>query len=76
MFQPSAIALTLALLPLASLAQPAPAPAGTVACPALLQHTLPRLQDEKPQPLCQYAGKVLLVVNTASFCGFTPQYQG
>jgi hypothetical protein len=49
MFQPSAIALTLALLPLASLAQPAPAPAGTVACPALLQHTLPRLQDEKPQ---------------------------
>ena len=76
MFQPSAIALTLALLPLSSLAQPAPAPAGTVACPALLQHTLPRLQDEKPQPLCQYAGKVLLVVNTASFCGFTPQYQG
>jgi hypothetical protein len=32
------------------------------ACPALLQHTMPRLQDGKPQPLCQYAGKVLLVV--------------
>jgi hypothetical protein len=47
-----------------------------VACPALLQHTFPRLQDEKPQPLCQYSGKVLLVVNTASFCGFTPQYEG
>ncbi len=47
-----------------------------VACPALLQHSLPRLQDDKPQPLCQYAGKVLLVVNTASFCGFTPQYEG
>lgn len=46
------------------------------ACPALLQHTFPRLQDEKPQNLCQYAGKVLLVVNTASFCGFTPQYEG
>ena len=46
------------------------------ACPALLQHTFARLQDEKPQPLCQYAGKVLLVVNTASFCGFTPQYAG
>ncbi len=45
-------------------------------CPALLQHTFDRLQDEKPQPLCQYAGKVLLVVNTASFCGFTGQYQG
>ncbi len=46
------------------------------ACPALLQHTVPRLQDEKPQALCQYAGKVLVVVNTASFCGFTPQYAG
>ncbi|MET0543610.1 MAG: glutathione peroxidase [Variovorax sp.] len=46
------------------------------ACPAILQHTFPRLQDEKPQNLCQYAGKVVLVVNTASFCGFTPQYKG
>lgn len=44
------------------------------ACPPLLQHTLPRLQDEKPQSLCQYRGRVLLVVNTASYCGFTPQY--
>jgi glutathione peroxidase len=46
------------------------------ACPALLQHSANRLQDDKPQPLCQYAGKVLLVVNTASFCGYTPQYEG
>jgi glutathione peroxidase len=46
------------------------------ACPALLQHTLPRLQDEKPQSLCQYAGRVVLVVNTASYCGFTGQYKG
>jgi glutathione peroxidase len=45
-------------------------------CPALLQHTLPRLQDGQPQPLCQYAGKVLLVVNTASYCGFTSQFEG
>lgn len=52
------------------------APAAAPACPALLQHTLLRLQDEKPQALCQYAGRVLLVVNTASFCGFTPQYEG
>jgi glutathione peroxidase len=61
-------------------ATPAPAaaaaPATAAACPAVLQHTFPRLQDEKPQPLCQYAGRVLLVVNTASFCGFTPQYEG
>jgi glutathione peroxidase len=45
-------------------------------CPALLQHTINRLQDDKPQPLCQFSGKVLLVVNTASQCGYTPQYQG
>ncbi len=48
----------------------------TPACPALLNHSFPRLQDEKPQSLCQYSGKVLLVVNTASYCGFTPQYKG
>jgi glutathione peroxidase len=45
-------------------------------CPKVLQHTVGRLQDEKPQALCQYAGQVVLVVNTASFCGFTPQYKG
>jgi glutathione peroxidase len=45
-------------------------------CPALLNHTLPRLQDEQPQNLCQYAGKVVLAVNTASACGYTPQYEG
>ena len=45
-------------------------------CPRLLQHTVARLQDEKPQALCQYAGQVVVVVNTASFCGFTPQYKG
>ncbi|MBT9494275.1 MAG: glutathione peroxidase [Paucibacter sp.] len=53
----------------------APAAAATAACPVLLQREMPRLQDEKPQALCQYAGKVLLVVNTASFCGFTSQYK-
>ncbi len=64
------IAATPALVP-----APAVSPAAVV-CPLLLQHTVPRLQDEAPQSLCQYAGKVLLIVNTASFCGFTPQYEG
>lgn len=54
----------------------AAAPEATAAgCPELLQHRLPRLQDEQPVDLCRYAGQVLLVVNTASHCGFTPQYQ-
>ena len=58
-------------------AQASPAKgAAAVACPAILNHTFDRLQDEKPQSLCQYAGQVVLVVNTASFCGFTPQYKG
>ena len=50
-----------------------PAPAS---CPALLKQSFKRLQDEAPQDLCQYAGKVVLVVNTASKCGYTKQYEG
>jgi glutathione peroxidase len=45
-------------------------------CAALLDRNMPRLQDEKPQNLCQYSGKVVVVVNTASHCGFTSQYKG
>jgi glutathione peroxidase len=78
------LAALIAAATLSALAVPGPAAAATPAaaapaasaCPALLQYTFPRLQDEKPQPLCQYAGRVLLVVNTASYCGYTPQYQG
>jgi glutathione peroxidase len=51
-------------------------PAAAQSCPALLNQTFPRLQDDAPQNLCQYRGQVVLVVNTASFCGFTPQYEG
>ncbi len=50
--------------------------ANPAACPALLNHTFPRLQDDVPQNLCQYQGNVILIVNTASFCGFTQQYEG
>jgi len=45
-------------------------------CPALLKQTFNRLQDDVPQDLCQYSGKVILIVNTASYCGYTNQYEG
>ena len=45
------------------------------ACPTLLDRKMETI-DEKPQSLCEYRGKVLLVVNTASECGYTPQYEG
>ena len=50
--------------------------AASAACPALLDHSFNRLQDDTPVSLCDYRGKVILVVNTASYCGFTSQYDG
>jgi glutathione peroxidase len=68
-----AVLMGLSLMPLASMAADA---APDAVCPPLLNKTFPRLQDEKPQSLCQYSGQVILVVNTASYCGFTKQYKG
>ncbi|HWQ40277.1 MAG TPA: glutathione peroxidase [Burkholderiales bacterium] len=45
------------------------------ACPAVLDHAMKDL-DGRPIDLCRFAGKVVLVVNTASYCGNTPQYKG
>ena len=45
------------------------------ACPPLLDVKLPTLTEDAAS-LCRYEGKVLLVVNTASQCGYTPQYEG
>jgi glutathione peroxidase len=46
-------------------------------CPPLLQGELPKLRAKQNIDLCkQFAGKPLVVVNTASFCGFAPQFKG
>ena len=66
---------SLALLLVAATGLAAALPAAAANCPTLLDHSFQRLQDSAPQSLCQYQGKVLLVVNTASFCGFTGQYE-
>jgi glutathione peroxidase len=42
---------------------------------SLADFTIPRL-DGTPQNLGDFAGKVVLVVNVASKCGLTPQYEG
>ena len=45
-------------------------------CPKALDFEIKRLGVDNVENLCQYKGKVILVVNTASKCGFTPQYEG
>lgn len=53
-----------------------PAGQAQAACAPLLDHSFAGLADGRPQSLCRYQGQVVLVVNTASYCGYTPQYQG
>ncbi len=53
----------------------APSRAAEPPCPPILDHKFANLMDE-PISLCQFRGKVALIVNTASECGYTPQYDG
>ena len=52
------------------------APAAASACSEILQNAYRPLTGKEKVELCSlFEGKVLLVVNTASKCGFTPQYE-
>jgi glutathione peroxidase len=73
MFARSIYALFIAAL--LALGSPSISRAADSPCPTLLDHKFANLMDE-PVSLCQFRGKVLLIVNTASECGYTPQYEG
>ena len=45
-------------------------------CPKILDHSVQLLGSSKDISLCNYQGQVILAVNTASQCGFTPQFEG
>ena len=44
------------------------------ACSDILNSTLRVLDSDDEKNLCEYSGNVVLVVNVASRCGYTPQY--
>lgn len=46
-------------------------------CPQFLNQSIKKLHSDKTLNICEaYAGKPLLIVNTASYCGYTPQFAG
>ena len=45
-------------------------------CPQVLDHEVRLLDSKETESLCQYKNKVILDVNVASRCGYTPQYTG
>jgi glutathione peroxidase len=54
-----------------------PVSATDTACPKLLDHEVRTLVEGESVQLCErYGGQVVLVVNTASKCAYTPQYDG
>lgn len=52
-------------------------PLVSAACPEFLDHSMRKLASKDSVQFCDaYEGKALLIVNTASYCGYTPQFEG
>ena len=65
------IIVTVALLSVTSVS------ANATECPDLLKFVKRKLNSQETVNMCEaYQGKTILFVNTASYCGFTPQFQG
>jgi glutathione peroxidase len=70
------LSFTSATLALAALVAAAPA-TQAADCAAFLNHDFNKLRSSQSINLCkEYAGRPLLIVNTASHCGYTPQFKG
>jgi glutathione peroxidase len=48
----------------------------TFACNEALDFKLRKLDSDETQSLCEFSDQTVLVVNVASKCGYTPQYEG
>jgi len=76
----SALLITVVIASAAQVSAPAtaaPQAAAPQACPAYLNHEFRKLHSSQTVNICKaFAGKPLLIVNTASHCGFTPQFKG
>lgn len=72
-----AAALPLSVMAAGPAATAAAPQTGTQACPAYLNHDFRKLHSSQNVNLCTaHAGKPMLIINTASHCGFTPQFKG